>query len=63
MLVDFRIALRCTGAAFVAVLVVGVILVTPASAGSLLHQNTTWTLLLASALAPAVRPAERRPTR
>ncbi|MFD7667828.1 hypothetical protein [Streptomyces sp. NPDC059788] len=51
MLVDCRIALRCTGIAFVAALVLGVTLVTPA--GSPLPQDALWVLLLTSALTPA----------
>ncbi|MEU4203346.1 hypothetical protein [Streptomyces sp. NPDC045470] len=53
MSVDCRIALRCTGIAFVAVLIVGVTLVTPSHLAFPVPQDSLWLLLLASALAPA----------
>ncbi|WP_030018637.1 hypothetical protein [Streptomyces monomycini] len=53
MSVDFRTALRCTGIAFVAVLVVGVTLVTPSPTGFPVPQDSLWVLLVASALTPA----------
>ncbi|OKI02044.1 hypothetical protein A6A06_13145 [Streptomyces sp. CB02923] len=60
MFVDCRIALRCTGIAFVAVLIVGVTLVTPSPAGSPFSQDSLWVLLLASALTPAAVPGGTR---
>ncbi|MFH8348831.1 hypothetical protein [Streptomyces sp. NPDC018045] len=53
MFADCRIALRCTGLAFVAVLIVGVTLVTPSPTGFPVPQDSLWVLLLASALTPA----------
>ncbi|GCD39922.1 hypothetical protein OEIGOIKO_07779 [Streptomyces chrestomyceticus JCM 4735] len=53
MSVDCRIALRCTGIAFVAVLIVGVTLVTPSPTGFPVSQDSLWVLLLGSALTPA----------
>lgn len=53
MSVDCRIALRCTGIAFLAVLIVGVTLVTPSPTAFPVPQDSLWVLLLASALMPA----------
>ncbi|KOT97202.1 hypothetical protein ADK70_08745 [Streptomyces rimosus subsp. pseudoverticillatus] len=53
MFVHCRIALRCTGTAFLAVLIVGVTLVTPAPTGFPLSPDALWVLLAASALTPA----------
>ncbi|MET8012882.1 hypothetical protein ABZU86_13440 [Streptomyces sp. NPDC005271] len=56
MFVDFRIALRCTGIAFVAVLVVGITLVMPTPVRSLLQQDAASILLLAlTAMSAALR--------
>lgn len=60
MFVDFRIALRCTGIAFVAVLVVGITLVMPTPVRSLLQQDAAWILLASTAMSAALQGGTRR---
>ncbi|MGW2367782.1 hypothetical protein ACWCZ5_19640 [Streptomyces sp. NPDC001667] len=58
MLVDFRIDLPCTSVAFVATLVLGVVLVMSPSARTAVLQEE-WLLPAVTSLLVGVRPGER----
>ncbi|MER7468333.1 hypothetical protein [Streptomyces sp. NPDC097981] len=59
MLVDFRIDLPCMSVAFVAMLVLGVVLVMYPSAQAAILQEGDWLLPAAACLLAAARPGER----
>ncbi|WP_263171320.1 hypothetical protein [Streptomyces sp. SCSIO ZS0520] len=58
MLVDFRIDLPCMSVAFVATLVLGIVLVMSPSVQAAVLQEGGWLLPAAACLLTAVRPRE-----
>ncbi|MBB5121009.1 hypothetical protein AF335_20080 [Streptomyces eurocidicus] len=59
MLVNLRIDLPCRSVAFVATLVLGIVLVMSRSAQEAAFQEGTWLLPAAASLLTAARPRER----